>query len=66
MNIYFFALCRNLGNDVSFREDLMFYFQGEQYLYLVFFKNIFLLIVEFSHAKSSLLCIQKKMQHVGI
>lgn len=66
MNIYFFALRRNLGNDVSFREDLMFYFQGEQYLYLVFFKNIFLLIVEFSHAKSSLLCIQKKMQHVGI
>ena len=44
----------------------MFYFQGEPYLYLVFFKNIFLLIVEFSHAKSSLLRIQNKMQHVGI
>ena len=37
----FFSLCSNLGNDVSFQEDHMFYLQGEQHLQLVPFKNIF-------------------------
>lgn len=64
--IYFFTMNRNLRDDVSFQEDLMFYFQCEQCFYFMFFKSIFLLIVKFSHGKISWLYIQNKIQHGGI